>query len=1148
MGYKYYPRLDDKNFYEEIYTKKEFYKNRYTKEYLERKTKPNEFNLTPSQLFLRNFISPDTPYNGILIFHGTGSGKSCAAVQIAENFKDFMKSIHTDEKRKILVILGARIRDNFKKTIYDINKESLKKRPDDIVQCTGNTYSKDIEQYKAFTLVQKLRLINRDINHNYNFFGYEEFGNEVLNLLKDWNGKLNDLTDAHKRSLKTNFKNRLIIIDEIHNIKSESATVELRKVPPILEAVIRYGENIKLVLMSATPMYDNAAEFIYILNLLLLNDRRETIKKEDILDQDDNLKPGADILLKELTKGYISYLRGYNPKFFPVKLFPPNAYTPNIIYDIKGNKIPPNERLQHFKLTNVHMSKYQYEQYIRKLREKPKRNNNINEEEEENLNNTRLEDTTYADLQPLFYISNIILPNKNMENVIAKKDGGAYQKFDNGLGPFILREKTDQKTSRKYYEFQFQNHVKFNLGTKNEKPFIDQDYLHEFSTKYSNALNAIRFGKGICYVYSEFVWGGVVPFALMLEQNGFRRYTVGDERQLLDYPKNREGGGGKRDFICAICGENRDFREHKETSKNYHKFVVASYILMTGGSVLTRIEPIQLTDIVNNINNMNGEEVKIILGTQTTGEGLDFERIRQIHVIEPWYNMARMDQIVGRGVRFKSHNKLPPEDRNVEIFFYNTMPPSNKSKKDLETETIDSRFYRKAEIKDRKIKAIEHILKISSVDCSLNLLANDFSNSEKIKQISSTGNKVLAKIGDIPFSRECDYLSSCGIKCVWEPEKKKYKINTDTYNERLARNDIEGAKRVIKNMYVDNYIYTLEDLVKNVKKKYQDMENEFIYIGIQELIDNVNEPLYDRYDRKGKMIYKGRYYIYQPLEFNYEPVPLYYKKQIIDEKPENYSLEYKDLEFEEEQIIDNKKLTTRELFLKFTEDITKILEIIKDDYKKKYEICVGLVFDELNNKDKRNLLRYLILQYYSFNKKLTNEILNALIDYTEEILLYKYRDLELKKSDKDTIIGYMIGNDYYCYDEKTGQVISCSKETKERIKLHLQLRKKKEEKFNRLYGYMQKWKHGNFLFKIFDLSKETGAKTMENKPSKRSEIKGKVCETFSAGDLKDIVKRLGIKTEEKNKNILCTMINYNLRKNDMMRKDGRRWFLNALEL
>jgi len=97
---------------------------------------------------------------------------------------------------------------------------------------------------------------------------------------------------------------------------------------------------------------------------------------------------------------------------------------------------------------------------------------------------------------------------------------------------------------------------------------------------------------------------------------------------------------------------------------------------------------------------------------------------------------------------------------------------------------------------------------------------------------------------------------------------------------------------------------------------------------------------------------------------------------------------------------------------------------------------------------------------------------------------------------------------------------------------------------------MQKWKHGNYLFKIFDLSKETGAKTLENKPSKRSEITGKVCTTFNSKDLKDIAKRLGIKTDEKNKNknILCIMINYYLRKNDLMRKDGRRWFLNALEL
>ncbi len=37
--------------------------------------KSKEFELEPHQNFLKNYIHPDTPYNGIMVYHGTGVGK-----------------------------------------------------------------------------------------------------------------------------------------------------------------------------------------------------------------------------------------------------------------------------------------------------------------------------------------------------------------------------------------------------------------------------------------------------------------------------------------------------------------------------------------------------------------------------------------------------------------------------------------------------------------------------------------------------------------------------------------------------------------------------------------------------------------------------------------------------------------------------------------------------------------------------------------------------------------------------------------------------------------------------------------------------------------------------------------------------------------
>ena len=51
-------------------------------------------------------------------------------------------------------------------------------------------------------------------------------------------------------------------------------------------------------------------------------------------------------------------------------------------------------------------------------------------------------------------------------------------------------------------------------------------------------------------------------------------------------------------------------------------------------------------------------------------EGVSLNNIRQIHIMEPWYNISRNEQIIGRGVRQCSHIKLPFEKRNLTVFNY----------------------------------------------------------------------------------------------------------------------------------------------------------------------------------------------------------------------------------------------------------------------------------------------------------------------------------------------------------------------------------------------------------------------------------------------------------------------------------------------
>ena len=48
-------------------------------------------------------------------------------------------------------------------------------------------------------------------------------------------------------------------------------------------------------------------------------------------------------------------------------------------------------------------------------------------------------------------------------------------------------------------------------------------------------------------------------------------------------------------------------------------------------------------------------------------EGLDFKHIRQMYIMDPWYNISDHEQKIGRAIRFCSHVNLKPEEINVEI-------------------------------------------------------------------------------------------------------------------------------------------------------------------------------------------------------------------------------------------------------------------------------------------------------------------------------------------------------------------------------------------------------------------------------------------------------------------------------------------------
>jgi hypothetical protein len=143
-----YPEIDDPNFNIKIAKKKEFNDTQYDGKIYDIQKQAEkmcnaEFELMPHQLFVKNFLSFQTPYNSLLLYHGLGTGKTCTAITIAEEMRDYLKQLTVPQK--IMVIASPNVQENFKLQLFDERKLELINGIWTInSNCVGNKFLKEL--------------------------------------------------------------------------------------------------------------------------------------------------------------------------------------------------------------------------------------------------------------------------------------------------------------------------------------------------------------------------------------------------------------------------------------------------------------------------------------------------------------------------------------------------------------------------------------------------------------------------------------------------------------------------------------------------------------------------------------------------------------------------------------------------------------------------------------------------------------------------------------------------------------------------------------------------------------------------------------------------------------------------------------------
>jgi hypothetical protein len=582
--------------------------------------------------------------------------------------------------------------------------------------------------------------------------------------------------------------------------------------------------------------------------------------------------------------------------------------------------------------------------------------------------------------------------------------------------------------------------------------------------------------------------------ALALEEMGFTRYGQGVKPLFKNKPS-----------------EVVDVTTMKAPADK-KKFMPARYAMITGETRLSPNNDFEVKGLTGE-DNKDGNKVKVVLISKAGSEGIDLKFIRQVHILEPWYNMNRIEQIIGRAVRNFSHKDLPFEKRNVEIFMYGTILGDNKE------EAADLYVYRVAEYKAIQIGKVTRVLKETAVDCIINHDQTNFTQEnisknlkEPIKQILSNGTELNNfKIGDAPFSPACDYMAECNYDCRPDKDIDLKDLNKDTYNENFIVVNSEKILQRIRMLMKESYFYKKDVLIRSIRtpKEYPYVQ---IYSALTQLVEDENEFITDKYGRNGRLVNIGDYYLFQPVELRDKNASIFDRSTPIDYKHEMINFEIKQnivkpvidkrninkFILEEEEVSfpeGNRLINEMKVNFDISREFTKQPKVPRGD-DNWYKHC-GIVMKKMSKEypdSKEYIISYLVahmMELLLFEEKL--DVMNYLYSLetinksTFEWFAKEYFEQNIIKTKNFTaFIMYKLNkrmimilnkSDKWIEAEPEDQrEIASSKETKDFLAM-------KPEDYNRIIGFIGYEKSNRYLvFKTKDMlsKRDTGARCDES--------------------------------------------------------------------
>lgn len=865
-----------------------------------------DFELMAHQNIVRDYLNLYTPYRGLLLYHGLGSGKTCTSIAIAEGIKT---------TNKVYVLLPASLRSNY---IEELKKcgDSLYKRNQHWEWISTKTYP---EAAPTLSSVLNLSvdyitkkggawLVNYKKSSNYDDLTTLELKklNEQLDEMIEnkytfinYNGLRREQLKARTSNFEENiFDNSVVIIDEAHNFISRIVN-KIGKEPEleindkgekerqpyalslILYEMLLSAKNVRIVLLTGTPIINYPNEIGILFNIL-----RGYIKTWNIpLDVNTSYTDTENKLKKIFSKEkYIDYFNynknkilsitrnpfgfenkfdktkyeGVNNKDLTTSIVNDNDFEKRILDILKKNNInvinhaikiklykalpdklddftnmfiqgttgnvenvelfkrrilgltsyfrsaqegllPKYDPLLDLHVVKVPMSDYQFTIYEaarsqerKQERNKPKRKTKVDKD-----GVYKEPSSTYRIFSRLY--CNFVMPKPpgrplpvidkdetNMDDIYNKLVKETKKRGDQDLKEKDDAEKEGDEVMDNIGDTTYEERKREALKylKDNDSSVFSLVGLEKYSPKYLAILENIidPDNIGLHLVYSQFrSLEGIGIFKMVLEYNGFTQFKIKKNSQgIWDLDISTENRG-KPTFALYTGTESA---EEKEVIRNIYNSNWDS------SSPLTE----ELKKIANN-NNM-GEIIKVLMITASGSEGINLKNTRFVHIMEPYWHPARIEQVIGRARRICSHNDLPEPLKNVQVFIYlmtftekqlegndaKDLKLNDGGKKTKTPLTSDEFLYEIATIKQEVNSKLTMAIKETAIDCAI---YSKRGTSEQLNCIQF-GDPSINKFSYVPNYKE-DTLDTTSKKnknvITWRGEEQIIRGNKYIYRD-----------------------------------------------------------------------------------------------------------------------------------------------------------------------------------------------------------------------------------------------------------------------------------------------------------------------------------------------------------------------------